>query len=231
MKKLNAVLLVVFLSFSFMFPTSIALAYTQSRATESKYVNYRGSCVQLCRWLAPSFTVAATGSIDSLASKSSIINTQSACPGYIAIEAHSSWGHVAYVEKVSGSIITTLDGNWTGGQSSGGQVYRRTGTKAELGILGFWSPSEANKVYFYDLHNYWSGGWSTFKGIPFYAQYSSNLGFSNDQVSCIRINRANVTVQLYPDSNYRGLAITYKGIGVFQLPSSMDNKCSSYKIY
>jgi len=231
MKKLTVVLLIIFMGFISMYPINNANAVMSATlATEPEYIDFRGSCVEFARKMVSSFTYEATGTIDDLASKRRLINTQTACPGYIAIVDSSAWGHVAYVESVTGSIITTLDGNWTGGEATGGRVYRRTGTQAELKILGFWSSDEANKVYFYDQHNYWVGGWNVSKNIPISAQYSSDLGFSNDQLSCIRINRADTNVLLYPDANYRGMGITIKGIGVFQLPDYMDNKCSSYKI-
>lgn len=232
MKKLFVTILVIFMGFFSMYPINSAYAVATAKpATEPQYINFRGSCVDFARKMVPAFTSAATGPLNDFASKQRIINTQQARPGFIAIVNSSAWGHVAYVEKVSGSIITTLDGNWTGGKATGGRVYRRTGTKEELNILGYWSPSEANKVYFYDQHNYWVGGWNVSCCAPKYVQYASSLGFPNDQLSCIYINRADVKVTLYSDSNYRGVGITISGIGRHQLLDIMDNKCSSYKIF
>lgn len=86
-------------------------------------------------------------------SKERCINSQTPVPGAISIEyGNSDYGHVAYVEKVSGNIITTVHGGFEyTGNLSGKYVnihknhaVRKTGTANELGIIGYYIPSNIN---------------------------------------------------------------------------------------
>jgi hypothetical protein len=73
--------------------------------------------------------------LTSWSSKKAIINSTTPVQGSVAIVKTSNvYGHVGYVEKVNGSIITTIDSNW------GGKIVRRTGTASALGIVGYYVP-------------------------------------------------------------------------------------------
>jgi hypothetical protein len=73
--------------------------------------------------------------LTSWSSKLRIINSQSPRAGCVAvIHTGSQYGHVAYVTGVSGSRVHIDEGNW------GRRCNRRSGTKAQLRIRGFWCP-------------------------------------------------------------------------------------------
>lgn len=72
--------------------------------------------------------------------KKAIINSQVAKAGCVAmIPTSSSYGHVAYVERVdtapTPNRIYLREANWSSGQCTG-----RSGSKAALNIAGFWCP-------------------------------------------------------------------------------------------
>jgi hypothetical protein len=73
--------------------------------------------------------------LTSWSSKKAIINSTTPVQGSVAIVKTSNvYGHVGYVERVNGSIITTIDSNW------GNKIVRRTGTASALGIVGYYVP-------------------------------------------------------------------------------------------
>jgi len=93
------------------------------------------NCVYYARCKKPSLPYGLT----TWASKLAIINTQNVSVGAVAIiSTNSPYGHVAYVTGKSGSganaVITVRDGNW-----HAGYITQRTGTKAQLGIQGYFN--------------------------------------------------------------------------------------------
>jgi surface antigen len=62
-----------------------------------------------------------------------IINSLTATVGAAAIIRTSAvWGHIAIVQKVSGTTITIRETNW-----AGAYVSERSGTASELKIVGY----------------------------------------------------------------------------------------------
>lgn len=103
-------------------------------------------CVAFARYMVPSLP----GGLGDLAGKEAIINSDTPVAGAISIESgSSSLGHVAYVESVNGNQITTLHGgfydsdsaSYLGETVNGDHIVRKTGTAAELGIIGYYVPN------------------------------------------------------------------------------------------
>lgn len=96
--------------------------------------NVKADCVAFARYMVPSLP----GGLYSLEDKKKIINSYTPKVGAIAItKGNSSYGHVAYVEAVNGSQITTLNGGW----EKKIHIGRYTATASAQGIIGYWYPS------------------------------------------------------------------------------------------
>ena len=86
------------------------------------------------------------GGLYTKTDKKAIINSDTPAVGSIAIthgnkqdgsvDYDSYYGHVAYVEAVNGSQITTLNGGF-----ANGHIERIVGTPAEQGVIGYWNPN------------------------------------------------------------------------------------------
>lgn len=64
------------------------------------------------------------------------INSRTPRRGCVAmIYTGSTWGHVAYVNGVSGGRISIDEGNWPSGRCG-----QRSGTPAALNVRGYWCP-------------------------------------------------------------------------------------------
>lgn len=138
---------------------------------------YRTNCVKFARYMVPSLPTGLT----SWSSKKAIINSKTAVEGSVAIVKTSNvYGHVAYVEKVKGNTITTLDGNW------GSRIVRRTGTASALGIVGYYVPKNlktqkiTTKSVTPSIKLATSKNYSTSKGVAVYSQVTKN---SKDKVT------------------------------------------------
>lgn len=95
------------------------------------------NCVAFARYMVPSLP----GGLYNLQDKINIINSHTPTAGVIAITSgDSSYGHVAYVESVSGGNVVTLNGGFSG-SGLDGHIVRITGTESEQGILGYWYPA------------------------------------------------------------------------------------------
>ena len=106
---------------------------------------YQTNCVKFTRRLVPSLPYGLT----YLQNKKNIINSQNPVVGAVAIvKTSNAYGHVAYVSKVSGSTITTIDANWY--YQGKRRIVYRTGSASSLGIVGYYVPKnikqEPNKV-------------------------------------------------------------------------------------
>ena len=107
-----------------------------SYADEYKFMDGK-QCTEVAEYFVP---VLGEYSLLTIQQKMNII-TQGAVPrvGLVAIENSPLYpenGHVAYIETVNGTQITTIDGNWVNSR-----VCRRVGTVDELGIIGYFDPS------------------------------------------------------------------------------------------
>jgi surface antigen len=90
-----------------------------------------GNCVLFARCKKSSLPFGLT----TYAQKKAIINTQNAVVGAVAIvNVGNTTGHVAYVRAVSGTTITLREANW-----AGQYISERSGTKAELSIVGYFN--------------------------------------------------------------------------------------------
>lgn len=96
---------------------------------------YQTNCVLFTRRLVPSLPYGLT----YFQNKKNIINSQKAVKGAVAIvKTGNIYGHVAYVDKVNGSTITTIDANWS--YQGRKRIVRRTGSASSLGIVGYYVP-------------------------------------------------------------------------------------------
>ncbi len=96
---------------------------------------YQTNCVKFTRHLVPSLPYGLT----YFQNKKNIINSNKPISGAVAIVKTSNvYGHVAYVEKVIGSTITTIDANWYYRGRS--RIVRRTGSASSLRIVGYYVP-------------------------------------------------------------------------------------------
>ena len=166
-------------------------------------------------------------SLGSFKKKTAIINTFTPDPGCIAICKSSKYpdnGHVAYVNSVSSDReqITLVE---SGGFVKG-HISTRTGNKIELNIVGYYNPYD---VSFYEHHN--ELGWVTGKMEGDCALVATQMGFSNDQLSCVEIRQDNITVILYEHDNYQGRQLVLSEKGTYNLgDKDFNDICSSYKI-
>ena len=96
---------------------------------------YQTNCVKFTRRLVPSLPYNLT----YFQNKKNIINSQKAVKGAVAIvRTGNTYGHVAYVDKINGSTITTVDANWS--YQGRKRIVRRTGSASSLGIVGYYVP-------------------------------------------------------------------------------------------
>jgi len=101
---------------------------TSSVSSELGGCNQCNNCVDYARCRQPRLPYGLT----SWSEKVSKINSHRPRAGCVAmIQTSSYYGHVAYVNKVSGSRIFIDEGNWNG-------CNRRSGTAAALNIKGYW---------------------------------------------------------------------------------------------
>lgn len=97
---------------------------------------YQYNCVKFTRSIVSSLPYG----LNYFEDKTAIINSKKAVIGAVAIvKTNNKWGHVAYVENVNGSTITTLDSNWY--YQGKTHIVRRTGSESALGIVGYYIPS------------------------------------------------------------------------------------------
>ena len=116
----------------------IVVANDYERVTNTSNLH---NCVFFTRKLVPNLPYGLT----TFQNKKNIINSQMAEKGAVAIvQTENIYGHVSYVEKVQGSLITTIDANWK--YQGRIHIVRRTGTKEQLHIVGFYIPKRNNKV-------------------------------------------------------------------------------------
>lgn len=125
----------------------------------------RENCVKFARYKVPSLPAV---SLLSLEDKKKIINNYTPKVGAIAItKGNSSYGHVAYVEAVNGSQITTLNGGW----ENGVHIGRYTATASAQGIIGYWYPANllgnTPQGYLETSNVYGGGGTVHVKGWAF----------------------------------------------------------------
>jgi len=160
----------------------------------------------------------------------------------------SSMPHSAIVKSVSGSTITLIEQNWKYlYHNSWFTQTNRTITKSDDGVKFYrWSDSSASNsssadssatdssgaadVVFYEHIN--GQGWAVARAADCYVSSFENMGFSNDQLSCIQINNSSITVELYWDTNYQGQCLKFTTMGTYNLTDyNFNDVCSSYKIY
>lgn len=111
---------------------SICIATDYDGKVES---TYQTNCVKFTRRLVPSLPYNLT----YFQNKKNIINSQKAVKGAVAIvKTSNSYGHVAYVDKINGSTVTTIDANWS--YQGRKRIVRRTGSASSLGIVGYYVP-------------------------------------------------------------------------------------------
>lgn len=90
------------------------------------------NCVLYARCRQPRLPYGLT----SYGDKVRAINSRTGRAGCVAvIKTSSSYGHVAYVNRVSGGTISIDEGNWPSGRCG-----RRSGTAASLHITGYICP-------------------------------------------------------------------------------------------
>ena len=105
---------------------------TASVASELGGCGQCTNCVLYARCRQPRLPFGLT----SYADKVSHINRRTPRAGCVAvIRSSSSFGHVAYVNSVSGSTVHIDEGNWPSGNCG-----RRSGTAAGLHIAGYICP-------------------------------------------------------------------------------------------
>ncbi len=219
------------------------IAFSASSASNSEiatdYDNLPGvpkgdtDCVAFIRYLANNksdlLPYFPSNSILYYSQKTDIINSYSPDRGSVAIcksDEYPTYGHVAFVDSVSSDReqITLVE---AGGFVSG-HVSTRTGSQSDLKIVGYYNPYN---VSFYEHHD--QEGWVCNKSTETFVQKASNLGFSNDQLSCVVIRQSFITVRLYEHDDYQGRCLVLKGVGVYNLGDSQYNFndiCSSYVI-
>ena len=99
----------------------------------------------------------------------------------------------------------------------------------ELAALAARRNNYDNAVTFYERPK-GAGSWSVSVNAPFEAVKVRDMGFPNDELSSVRLNRDKVIVELYKDSRFKSKKKTIgPGKGLYDL-SDFDNKTSSYKI-
>ena len=107
MKK--TVLAIFFVCAVYMMTAVTALAdfYNIAYEYDGLAQSIRNNCVMFARYKLPSLPYGLTSYQDKI----NIINSYTAIAGEVAITpGNSSYGHVAYVESVSGNTITIIEG-------------------------------------------------------------------------------------------------------------------------
>ena len=220
---------------------SIPTAFSLTSDIIHDYDGYgnKGNCVAFVRKLVPSFTGKAT-TIDQ---KKAIGNSDTASAGSVAIMTSSYTteyegktvytGHVGYVESVSGSQITIIDANF-----GSEDIRRRIGTASELNIVKYYDPnfsnsgsqSQSGTVTFYEHKD--GGGWNYSCSPGKEVRDAGQMGFPNDQLSCVRVSGSNIKVEIFEHDNFNGRKLTFDREGLFNLDSyDFNDICSSYKVY
>jgi murein DD-endopeptidase MepM/ murein hydrolase activator NlpD len=77
------------------------------------------------------------------------------------------------------------------------------------------------------------GEWNYSRGVG-NSKNPSELGFPDNELSSLRINDDNVTVEVFPDADYHGEPRKFSGKGFYNLSQGaldFDNRVSSYKVY
>lgn len=145
-KYTYSILIVAMIVFALYIYPHVDMKYVQA-ATYRAATEYDGigantisNCVAFAKYKVPSLP----GGLTTLQDKKNIINSYTPAAGAIAITSGDSrYGHVAYVESVSGANIVTLNGGFSG-SGLDGHIVRITGTAGEQKILGYWCPSGLN---------------------------------------------------------------------------------------
>lgn len=119
-----------------------AMQYSDATEYDGLPAEIKNNCVAFARYKVPSLP----GGLYTKTDKKAIINSDTPAVGSIAIthgnkqdgsvDYDSYYGHVAYVEAVNGSQITTLNGGF-----ANGHIERIVGTPAEQGVIGYWNPN------------------------------------------------------------------------------------------
>ena len=117
-----------------------AASYTAATEYDGIGADKISNCVAFARYKVPSLP----SGLYSMQDKINIINSHTPEAGVIAITSgNSSYGHVAYVESVSGGTVVTLNGGFSG-SGLDGHIVRIAGTESEQGIVGYWKPNGSN---------------------------------------------------------------------------------------
>lgn len=134
-KKFLSILLAVLMFMSIVPMSDMGIEASAAYTTISREKNetYGYNCVSYVRYRVPSLPTGITYYSEKVA----IINSYTPQAGAVAIiKSSQEYGHVAYVESVSGSKITISDSNW-----EKGYITTRVGTQSDLNITGYWVPS------------------------------------------------------------------------------------------
>lgn len=115
-----------------------AASYTAATEYDGIGADKISNCVAFARYKVPSLP----GRLWNLQDKINIINSHTPTAGAIT-SGNTSYGHVAYVESVSGQTVVTLNGGFSG-SGLDGHIVRIAGTESEQGILGYWYPNGVN---------------------------------------------------------------------------------------
>lgn len=229
-------------------------AYYRPASVETDARDSTYSCAAFAkRYFSNVYGVSLSGLASAVpnVSKGSLSEVTSPQAGDLAY--WSSMPHSAIVKSVSGSTITIIEQNWKYlYHNSWFTQTNRTITKSDSGVKFYrWSGSSAGNssssdssssdssaanssglddVVFYEHIN--GQGWAVSRSADCYVSSVENMGFSNDQLSCIKINSSNITVELYWDSNYQGQCLKFTTMGTYNLTDyNFNDVCSSYKIY
>ncbi len=137
MRKMNCIVLVMVMLISIAGfgngAINVSAATSYALEYDSLSADVKSNCVAFARYKVPSLP----GGLYTLDDKKAIINGYVAKVGAIAITTgNSSYGHVAYVESVSGTQVTTLNGGW----QDGTHIGRWTASESVQGIVGYWYP-------------------------------------------------------------------------------------------
>lgn len=181
-----------------------------SRAAVSYALEYdnlsadiKSSCVAFARYKVPSLP----SGLWTLQDKKNIINSYTPKVGAIAITTgNSSAGHIAYVEAVNGSQITTLNGGW----EDGTHIGRYTATAAAQGIIGYWYSGAGTvsgiTVSFADFNQ--NGIWET--NAEMYIKIMNPDGATVSKVGCYLYNASGSLLKSYSESvNYTTAYVNY----------------------
>lgn len=139
MKKNLSIILTIITIILFCTLSASAGFYNAASEYDGLDKSYRNNCVRFARYKVPSLPYGLT----YYSAKKNICNSNTAIAGEIAVMSSSKYpeyGHLAYVEAVNGNTITILEGNVLY-ESGNPRINRRSGTKSELGIYGYYKPN------------------------------------------------------------------------------------------